>query len=717
MSGPVWVALICAVLVSAGAFGAVQVCESPREEPPPLAHPSPEPPAEQSPAAPQTTTVIHGLLRTPDGRPASGVTVHMEGSSFDSHRPETHPTQAVTGDEGRFEIVLKSGAGKRTVWVLDDQFYAMLARDIQSRTGGKLTLPPVTLQRTGRIEGRVLDAVGGEPISGVRVLCSPLLKHGVIPSHAHAEAETSSDGRYAVTAPPGEAHLSAIAPAGLTWSHVVEERRYRDGTVLGVRERPDMPAHRTLSVRPGETSADVNLFLQRALELRGRVLAPDGTPWKHSRFIYAVAQPGRVEASYHISSIGAISTDGVFQIGGLMSDVPTVIFVLDEERSQGGAVLVTPSASHKQDVAVKVESLALLKGRVLLPDGIPAAGAALKVDGLFRGILTRKPPPPVRSGPDGTFEFRQGIVGVPWRVEAELPPWTAGGPYPKYYGSSESFEVAPGQGTLEIGDIVLEPYEPPKTSGRISDTIDLQHMDAVYIAWLFGKGDLSIVDDVRMPGVDANAVAIEGKGALEHLLPEGIAGLAPTGGFSTQLTVLGTPEAIADLRETIKTLDHRPQEVIIEATMYRGLPVTLDESKLGAASSEEGDLLCLPLPAEDARPPNGTEVDGFRVATYNLMSATNIVTTQAPGESESSQLLVVTPQINGDGTITLYVQLRRTIRERREEPERTGEVLTSVHTVTTTVNVEDGEPLPLIVRARDAYATLIVTARVAGTGS
>lgn len=401
------------------------------------------------------TTLVQGMLRTPDGKPAAGVTVHVEGL-LDSRHPETYPTQAVTGEDGRFEIVLSATAGKRSLWVWDERFFAILARDIESRTGGKLTLPPVILERSGRIEGRVLNAARGEPLSGVRVSCAPVLKNGASAGPVRVEVKTSSNGAFAMAAPPGEAFLQTITPAGYTWSHLVtEEKRYRNRSVLWVHEDPDRPASRRLAVRPGDTLAGVDLFLVRALELRGRVLAPDGTPWKRGGPIYAEAQPGRVEASSHISSLGMISADGTFQIDGLMSEVPTVIFVLDEQRGLGGAALVTPSVRQEHDTTIKIEPLALVRGRVLLPDGSPAVGAAVEVDGLFRQVVFGERLPPVRSGQDGTFELRQGIVGVPWRLSATLPPWTAGGPYPEYYGWSGTFTVAPRQAVVDVGDIVV----------------------------------------------------------------------------------------------------------------------------------------------------------------------------------------------------------------------------------------------------------------------
>jgi hypothetical protein len=468
LSRPLAVLLVVVALASAAALAAVKVTGEPRRESARYADASAVSPAEPAAIASLSKTVIHGRLKTPDGKPAVGVTVHMEGL-FDSRRPETYPSEAVTGKDGRFELVL-NGPGKRTMWVFDERFYAILATDIESSTGGKMTLPPVTLQKSGQIRGRVLDAVGGGPIPGASVTCGPILNSGVIPRHVRVEAKTGPDGRFVVAAPPGKAHLSASQAEGYTWSHIIEEKMLFQGHPgLRVRLNPDKPMDRSLEVRAGDSITGVDLFLEPAASLQGIVLGPDGTRWQHGGYVHATTEVDRVMSDLDIHEFGAIGADGAFRIDDLSSGVPMALVVIDDKLALGGAALVTPSAPLTQGMTLQLHPLAMLRGRVLMPDGSPAIGAELTVEGIWRQVFSGRPPfygpeTHTSSREDGTFEALTGIVGLPTRVRATLPPWSPGGPYPEYYGSSELFSVAAGQTVVDLGNIVIK--KPTHQPGR-----------------------------------------------------------------------------------------------------------------------------------------------------------------------------------------------------------------------------------------------------------
>ena len=460
MSWPLVVALVGAALVSAGAFAAVKVTGEPRRESVRHAEASAVSPEEPPVAAPVTRTAIRGLLTAPDGKPASGVTVHMEGR-FDSRRPETYPSQAVTDDDGRFELVLNGAAGKQTVWVFDEHFFAILARDIESRTGGSIALPAVTLQKSALIRGRVLNAAGGEPISGARVACSHIFKSGGIPRSVRAEAKTGPDGRFIVAAPPGKASLSASPFEGYMRSHIIEEGMLSQGHPgLRVRVNPDKPMNRSFEVRAGDSITGVVLFLEQAASVKGVVLGPNGTRWQHGGFVHATTEVDRVMSDLHIYEVGKIGADGAFRIGNLPSGVPMALVVIDDKLALGGTALVTTSAPLTQGMELQLHPLAMLRGRVLMSDRSPAVGAELTVEGIWRQFFLGRPPSygpetHMSSRENGTFEALTGVVGLPTRVRATLPPWSADGPRTEYYGSSELFSVAPGQAVVDLGDIVV----------------------------------------------------------------------------------------------------------------------------------------------------------------------------------------------------------------------------------------------------------------------
>jgi beta-lactamase regulating signal transducer with metallopeptidase domain len=462
ISRPLLIAVIAVGLISAAALAAVKVTGEPRRESARHAEASAVSPAEPAAAAPATRTVIRGLLTAPDGRPASGVTVHMEGA-FDSRRTETHPNQAVTtGKNGRFELTL-TGPGKRTVWVFDERYYAILAREVDSRTGGTLTLAPVTLQKSARVSGRVLNAEGGRPLSGIRIVSKPILKSGVIPSSIDIEAESAADGEFVVAAPPGTAWLQAIGAGGYTWSHVVENTTLIGHPGLRVRGDLRKPTDRRVEVRPGEVLTGVDLFLEPAASVEGVVLGPDGKRWEHNGHVYATAEVDRVVSEMYVFGLSEFPADGAFRIEDLPSETPIAVWMIDEERGLGGAALVTTSVERTPNVTLRLHPLATLRGRVVRMDGSAVANADLAVEDTRRLTYFDRGPVHMRSRADGTFEVVMGIAGLPTRVRAAYPPSSPGGPYAEYFGESRLFSVTPGQIVVDLGDVVITK---PVRSGR-----------------------------------------------------------------------------------------------------------------------------------------------------------------------------------------------------------------------------------------------------------
>jgi hypothetical protein len=153
-----------------------------------------------------------------------------------------------------------------------------------------------------------------------------------------------------------------------------------------------------------------------------------------------------------------LTRDGDFSIEHLHPEMPVVVTMVDYERRLGGTARVTPTRGEVAEVTVHVHPCAHIIGRVLMPDGSPAQDVRL---GVARYLVRE------RIDENGRFDVPLGVVGLPSRVWARVgklfpdssnPIWP-----PRYSGESRLFEVRPGQDVIDIGDIVLEPYEYPET--------------------------------------------------------------------------------------------------------------------------------------------------------------------------------------------------------------------------------------------------------------
>jgi hypothetical protein len=249
----------------------------------------------------------------------------------------------------------------------------------------------------------------------------------------------------------------------------------------------------------------------------------------------------------------------------------------------------------------------------------------------------------------------------------------------------------------------------------VCDVINLRYLDAVYVAWLFGKADLPKGSFWQTYARAASRspvlhLASEGNGSFASLLPKDVYQLIPLEWNSQQLVVEGTADAIAELRAIIALMDRKPQQVILEFAYFPGVPVGADPCQVEAmlAGGRAGDVGFPP----DPQPRPGVEVTRFRVATMNLVPAAS---TLPPRAGPPQALAVVTPRISGDRTITLVVEvtaLRGTGPTGAEGSGREALVNTTTRVSTTTVNARDGEQFAYPLSFGESLATLVIRPRI-----
>jgi beta-lactamase regulating signal transducer with metallopeptidase domain/protocatechuate 3,4-dioxygenase beta subunit len=408
--------------------------------------------------------VIEGVLLTPERKPAEGVKVWLFGQMTDPSNATTDQT-AFTDKSGHYELPM-TVSGTWTVWVLDTKYFAVLLKDRKVDLGEHVTIPTTVLQRSASIRGRVLDARTGAPVAGVPVMCnavgpSPI---PVIPT-TEVAATTSLDGSFEIGGPVGKVVLDyAEPPAGYTWNYRAERETVGGRRHVKVSGDPKKPSTRTVQVKSGQVVTGMDLFVAPEATVTGEVLGPDGSPWHNQGFERGGHVWGALDRTLVTSTVypplgGSLKPDGTFAMRSFFDGVPATLMVVDEQDGLGGAARITPEVGAANHVTIRMRPLARVVGRVLMPDGSPAAGAAISLSNRARVTTT---------GRDGRFGAARGVVGLPdtVRVWEPAPSRSPGGRVvlPKYLGESKQFEVQPGQQEVDVGDIILKPYhpEPPK---------------------------------------------------------------------------------------------------------------------------------------------------------------------------------------------------------------------------------------------------------------
>ena len=229
-----------------------------------------------------------------------------------------------------------------------------------------------------------------------------------------------------------------------------------------------------------------------------------------------------------------------------------------------------------------------------------------------------------------------------------------------------------------------------------------------------------------------------GGGALSMFLPEDIDAMIAFPPLNT-LLIHGTEESINELIELLKMLDRKPQQIIVE---LQSLQVSNTwQKQLGVdwfyiAGNTSITPQAMGTPASiilQFRPPaptnfqatmtylletgRGRIVDAIRISTMNLLPAVNSVNVSYPWVTVGAVAgdpfrgsnvqtlsvttyniatsLYITPRINGDGTITMYIPFTKSnITGTVQVPSQFGNIqypIVTTQNLTTTVNVRDGE--------------------------
>ena len=321
---------------------------------------------------------------------------------------------------------------------------------------------------------------------------------------------------------------------------------------------------------------------------------------------------------------------------------------------------------------------------------------------------------------------------------------------PRYQSSAAEVAKATDLAVLVLIEIQRDDSTPPPLSSStrpvaaaqaspiVFETIELKYWPAGYVLYLLGAADSP--DNIRpiaglsplgwrsdaaseSPSENKGRLAgMAGKqpgtmsagGPLSEFRPDGIKLLTAATSYSHSLLAAGTPDAVAQLREFIKMLDKKPQTVRVTAVEYPAPP--------GQGATEYSDLRGPPTgPALEARCfyfprseqgelkglPQSVSIARVQQETRNLLPMYVPLTPLPPAIGWGQLLLAVLPQILGDGSINVLLQLTAL--------SESGDPNTAIATgpkLLSTVNVRDGEMFGIVLTRGDSTITLVITPQI-----
>jgi hypothetical protein len=403
--------------------------------------------------------VIEGRLRLPSGKPAQGIRVRISTEwKIAENRYGTSGDTVETDEQGHFSFKLYRPA-TCVVTVLDKGYYTVVAKDLQvTAYGQRVVLPANTLQRGGTVEGRVLDADTEAPVKGLPVFCRPSPDPDSMGGRGTTETASTTDeeGRYRLVAPPGKAMLDVSPEGEYMANYRPVPGTYQGKSGLRIVQDKRRPSYRVLDITPGGKLQEVDLFVRHAETVTVVVLGPGGEPMPGAQVIgWLDMSEGKVVRAEGGSPMGSRSGPGGRFSLHVLPDIPLIVTASDPTAGLARAVRVTPRLGHTPQLTMQLLAMARVTGRVLMPNGQPAAHVQV-------GVLAVRDMP--RSGTDaqGRFSIIRGVRGAPFTVSAYVfTPRDArrrDEPAFKFIGHSQPVEVPEGAKSLDVGDILLESY-------------------------------------------------------------------------------------------------------------------------------------------------------------------------------------------------------------------------------------------------------------------
>ena len=290
--------------------------------------------------SPSQGRVVAGMAVDPQGQPVTGAAVWLPPYVLTAEAYAAYVQAgpaAVTGSDGRFTVSLPDDVEGIQIDVCAP---GSLTGHAGSGAAGPLT---VVVRPGARIFGRVIDAAG-DPVAGIYVgtmlagsAPSDLVLQSSPCNHSGIDADVLTDraGRF------------TLAPLEPGWYTV----RAGDGLVESAPVR----------LAAGQALGGLRLAIEHGAQVAGRVTARDGSPVPRATV-----------------SLGSATTTtdaaGLYRLTGVP---PGPINVMSTEGRHGTLYRQTEITPGENRLDLTLPDPTLIRGRVLRPDGGPAAGATV----------------------------------------------------------------------------------------------------------------------------------------------------------------------------------------------------------------------------------------------------------------------------------------------------------------------------------------------------
>jgi RNA polymerase sigma factor (sigma-70 family) len=358
---------------------------------------------------------IRGVVRDKDtSKPLAGASVEVLHNS---------QCQVLTNKEGRYELlgVAKSPRYELLVKPVDGLSFERRA---------ELKDPPGLDPLTGDIEmvqggitvrGKVTDKATGKPVAQARVEYYPLYPNPNVNKKLdgawwpRSEVTTGSDGSYALTVLPGQGVIGVIGPGPDAYmTALVTPKELKDFFKVPIFPENDLNRavgdnsasfierhhHALLLLEPGDKEEalvkDVALVPATFLEIKGRVVGPDGEP------LTGVMVRG-------LSGGGeeAILQGAEFTVERIDSRVNRQLFFYHEAKKLG-LFLKELGAKTPEPLIIKLQPCGSLSGRLVDRDGQPLAGSRIDIGAVRLGLVAPRHKW-MTADKEGRFRF-EGLV-------------------------------------------------------------------------------------------------------------------------------------------------------------------------------------------------------------------------------------------------------------------------------------------------------------------
>ena len=265
----------------------------------------------------------------------------------------------------------------------------------------------ITMTEGCFITGQVTEKETGIPVPGCAVSAATYYKHLKAYNRTYLNlgtATTDENGRYRLSAPPGEVEITATHRS----LYDVYSTRYTDDT------------HKKLVIEENRDLTGIDFRLTRLLELKGVVYLSDGRPAAGIKIV----SPQEIEIE------GISDEEGRFAIDGLLPGRKYTFTADSEELRLEGSVTVESVPGNTIEIRLHPYRYAVVSGRVVNTDGNPIQGEAVALYKAL-GMDAIEDSSAAVTGSDGRFNIDSLRVGKTYMLsfrggQAKSPAFKAG---------------------------------------------------------------------------------------------------------------------------------------------------------------------------------------------------------------------------------------------------------------------------------------------------